>query len=128
MACGAGDFLLHAARRWPSALCDRVEIDALACAVAGVPLRLAGVEAELRHDNAQGGAWAADFDLVVGSPPWGLPGTARGVPVHCLFQPLPVLLCTFLGWRPACLRPGRQMVSILPEALCEVWAYRLVWQ
>lgn len=127
-ACGAGDFLLHAARRWPGALLTGVEIDALACAVAGVRLRLAGVEAELRHDNALSGAWAADFDLVVGNPPWGRTPATAEAPRSTAFPAPANAFVYFLELAARLLRPGGQMVYILPEALCKVWAYRQVRQ
>src|SRR5690554_353854 len=123
-ACGAGDFILSAARRWPGARLQGVDIDPLALAVTSTRLDLQGISAQL----VQADVLCADlpsFDLVLGNPPWGskLPGSRLKNYQFVRRRPLNSFVY-FLELAARVLVPGGMLAFILPEAFIKVWGYR----
>lgn len=125
-ACGAGEFLLSAARRWPRAHITGVDIDPLALAVARSRLVLAeNREVQLLQGNALVSPLGRGYDLVLGNPPWG----GKMDPVHVesyAISPNKLLnsFVYFIELAARLLRAGGRMVLLLPEAFIKVWCYQ----
>ncbi len=66
-SCGDGRFLAAAATRWPDAELHGIDVDAEVLAAARQRL---GAHAHLHCGDGLGDAAGADFDLVVGNPPF----------------------------------------------------------
>ncbi|MGI6365155.1 MAG: TaqI-like C-terminal specificity domain-containing protein [Bacillota bacterium] len=125
-ACGAGEFLLRAARYWPQAQILGVDIDPLALAVAKTRLSLAGTPGvELVRGNALVLPLGGEFDLVLGNPPWGGQLDPDHVPTSAI-SPGKVLnsFVYFLELAARLLKPGGRMALVLPEAFLKVWSYK----
>jgi methylase of polypeptide subunit release factors len=125
-SCGAGDFLLAAAQRWPRAKIIGVDIDPLALAVGRTRLILAkGDGVELIEGNALTLSISIKFDLVIGNPPWGSELSFRDVQGYTIAQgKLLNSYVFFLELAARLLKPGGHLAYILPEAFAKVWAYQ----
>lgn len=132
-ACGAGDFLLAAARAWPKARLTGVDIDPLALAVARTRLALANnntqesTSAQFIHGNALALTPAGDYDLVLGNPPWGSKISAQEIRGYSIAgKKLLNSFVYFLELAARLLKPGGQLAYVLPEAFIKVWIYQEV--
>lgn len=124
-ACGAGDFLLAAARRWPGAQVTGMDIDPLALAVAGTNMTLATGKAQLILANALKSGADGERDLVMGNPPWGCKLSREDVPGYTIAgDKLLNSFVYFLELAARLLRPGGRLIYILPEAFVKVWTYQ----
>lgn len=127
-ACGAGEFLLEAARRWPGADLEGWDIDPLALQVAETRLRLMGIEAKLSLGNAlllprDKPALTGAFDLVLGNPPWGgKEPRPPGYSIDSRGSSNPFIW--FLELAHWLLKPGGYTALVLPEAWLKVHSYR----
>lgn len=124
-ACGAGDFLLAAARRWPGARVTGMDIDPLALAVAGTNMALAAGKAQLILANALKSEAQGELDLVMGNPPWGCKLPREDVQGYTIAgDKLLNSFVYFLELAARLLRPGGRLIYILPEAFAKVWTYQ----
>jgi len=125
-ACGAGDFLLAAAKRWPQAKIIGVDIDPIALAVAQTRLTLeTRGEVELILGNALTVSIPQGYDLVVGNPPWGSKLSAQEVLGYNFSRKKPLnSYVYFLELAARLLKPGGRFAFVLPEAFIKVWAYQ----
>ncbi|MTI96720.1 MAG: methyltransferase domain-containing protein [Firmicutes bacterium] len=126
-ACGAGDFLLSAARRWPEANLSGTDLDPLALAVAASRLALHGFSADLTVADAlklpvDKPGWEASVDLVVGNPPWG--GKVlrpQGFDIEAATR---ANACTwFIELAHWLLKKDGELLFLLPEALLKVHGF-----
>lgn len=123
-SCGAGDFLLSAALRWPQASIKGIDIDPLALAVAKTNLDLEGISCDLLLANALMVSYEEKYDLVVGNPPWGSKlshGEIQGYQISG--DRLLNSFVYFLELAAKLLKPGGHLAFVLPEAFIKVRMY-----
>ncbi|MDB4966408.1 MAG: type restriction-modification system methyltransferase subunit [Myxococcales bacterium] len=111
LACGDGAWLEAAARRWPGAALEGVDIDPEA--VAAAQTRLGGLATIQAGDGAR---VRGPFACVIGNPPWGagrVGNVRRGIESASAFVDAAV----------GSLAPGGRLCLLLPAAWLEVAAH-----
>lgn len=123
-SCGAGDFLLSAALRWPGSAIKGIDIDPLALAVARTNLGLEGISCDLLLANALMVSFVEKYDLVVGNPPWGSKLSPAEIQ-DCQISGDRLLnsFVYFLELAAKLLKPGGHLAFVLPEAFIKVRMY-----
>jgi len=110
LACGDGAWLEAAARRWPGAALQGVDIDPDAAVAARRRVPDAAIEV------ADGTRWRGVFDCVVGNPPWGagrIGNVRRGAES----------VSAFIDSAVENLAPGGRLCLLVPAAWLEVAAH-----
>ena len=125
-SCGAGDFLLASAKRWPGAMLEGIDIDPLVLAVAKTKLILSGVrDVQLTQGNALTAGFDQKYDLVVGNPPWGSRIEEAEVQAYTIAGKKKLnSFVYFLELAANLLEPQGTLAFVLPEAFIKVWAYQ----